>query len=117
MLTDPQVLTVNAVAKSMPRILIDGKGKTTYSMADETFKLNVSHQTSNKRVRSMARADQRAIVADPLTAVNDYENLGIYIVIDRPEVGFSTAQIQQLAAALFVWADATMIAKLVGKEA
>lgn len=115
MFSDPQVLTVNSVAKSMPRIESNGL-KALYSLADGTFKLTVSHQVSKGRVRSMVRADQRAIVADPLTSVNDYETLGIYLVIDRPEVGFSTAQIDQLRAALSAWCDTTATGKLVGLE-
>jgi hypothetical protein len=117
MLTDPQVVTINAVAKSMARILIDGKGKTTYQNSDGTFKLSVSHLHSGKRIRTMARLDQRAIVADPLTSVNDYETLTSYYVIDRPEVGFSVTQVQQQIAGFNVWLDATMVSKLYGEEA
>lgn len=115
MFTDPQTVTVNAVAKVMPRVLIDGLS-STYQLADETFKLKISHQKSNKRVRSMVRIDQRAIVADPLTAENDYETLGFYVVVDRPEVGFTSAQVEQIAAGLMAWLTAPTIAKLVGQE-
>jgi hypothetical protein len=117
MLTDPQVVTVNAIAKSMARILIDGKGKTTYQNSDGTFKLTVSHQHSGKRIRSMARLDQKAIVTDPLTAANDYDTLTFYYVIDRPEYGFSLAQTQQQVAGFNAWLDATMVGKLYGEEA
>jgi len=115
MFTDPQVITVNSVAKSMPRIDI-GSGFAVYQTADALFKEKISHQQSNKRIRSMVRVDQLAIVPDPLTSVNDYETLGVYFVIDRPEVGFSVASIQQLTAALFVQADSTFLAKLIGRE-
>jgi hypothetical protein len=64
----------------------------------------------------MARLDQRAIVPDPLTAVNDFETLTDYHVIDRPEVGFTVAQVQQQVAGLNAWLDATMVSKLYGKE-
>jgi len=115
MLTDPQIVTVNAVAKSMPRVLMDGQS-ATYQNSDETFKLKVSHQKSNTRVRSMVRIDQRAIVPDPLTSVNDWETLGFYFVIDRPEVGFSSTQVDQLITGLKTWLDSTMIGKLFGQE-
>lgn len=117
MLTDPQVVTVNAVAKSMARILVDSKGKTTYVNADGTFTLTVSHTLSGQRVRSLVRIDQKAIVADPLTAANDYETLSFYFVIDRPEVGFSSTQVDQLVAGLKTWLDTTMVGKLYGREA
>jgi len=115
MFSDPQTVTVNAVAKVMPRILFDGKS-AVYQLADQTFVLKISHQASNKRVRSMVRIDQRAIVADPLTAENDYETLGFYFVIDRPEVGFSQTQVDQLIAGLKTWLDTTASGKLYGQE-
>lgn len=115
MFADPQTVTVNAVAKVMPRILMEGL-KSTYQLADQTFKFVVSHTVSNQRVRSMVRIDQRAIVADPLTAETDYETLGIYLVIDRPEYGFSSTQVEQLIAGLKTWLDATSIGKLYGQE-
>jgi hypothetical protein len=113
--TDPQVVTVNAVAKSMPRVKTDGFS-AVYQFVDETFKLTISHQKSNQRVRSMVRIDQRAIVPDPLTSVNDFETLAFYCVVDRPEVGFTIAQVQQLVAGLQAWLDSTAVAKLYGNE-
>lgn len=115
MFTDPQSVTVNAVAQSMARVLISGTS-AVYQKADETFKLSISHQKSKGRIRSMARIDQRAIVPDPLTAVNDYETLSFYFVIDRPEVGFSSTQVDQLIAGLKTWLDTTAIGKLYGQE-
>jgi hypothetical protein len=114
-LTDPQVVTVNAVAKSMARVLTNGQS-STYQLADGTFKLTVSHQLSKGRVRSTARIDQRAIVPDPLTSVNDYETLSFYFVIDRPEVGFTDTQVNQLKSGLVTWLTDAMGTKLYGLE-
>lgn len=115
MFTDPQVVTVNAVAQSMPRITVNGLS-AIYQKSDESFKLTLSHQKSNKRIRSMARIDQRAVVADPLTSENDYETLTFYVVVDRPEVGFSQTQVDQLIAGLKTWLDSTASGKLYGQE-
>lgn len=115
MFADPQTVTVNAVAKVMPRVLVDGKS-ATYQLADQSFTLRISHLLSNQRVRSMVRIDQRAVVADPLTAVNDYETLSFYVVVDRPEVGFTSTQLDQLIAGLKTWLDATAIGKVYGQE-
>lgn len=115
MFADPQVVTINAVAKSMPRVTSDGT-KSLYQMTDESFKLTISHQKSNQRIRSMARIDQRAIVPDPLTAVNDYETLSFYCVVDRPLVGFTQTQVDQLIAGLKTWLDTTASGKLYGQE-
>lgn len=115
MFTDPQVITVNSVAKSMPRFMIDGT-KSFYQTSDELFKLTISHIKSGDRVRSMVRVDQRAIVADPLTSVNDYETLSFYCVLDRPIYGFTQVQIEQLVAGFKTWLDNTALGKLTGLE-
>lgn len=115
MFTDPQSVTVNSVAQSMPRVATTGK-QTTYQKADESFKLTIGHTPSGKRIRSLARLDQRAVVADPLTAVNDYETLSFYVVIDRPNYGFTMTQVEQLIAGFKTWLDNTAIDKLFGQE-
>lgn len=115
MFADPQVVTVNAVAQSMPRTQSTGTA-SVYTKADGSFTLKISHTSSGNRIRSMARIDQRAIVADPLTAVNDYETLAFYFVIDRPDYGFSQTQVDQLIAGLKTWLDTTASGKMFGRE-
>jgi hypothetical protein len=115
MFSDPQSITINGVAKSMARIAIDGF-KAIYSTADELFKLTLSHTKSKGRIRSMVRVDQRAIVADPLTSVNDYETLGVYLVVDRPDYGYTQAQVDYVIAGLKTWLDTTASGKLFGQE-
>lgn len=115
MFTDPQSITINAVAKSMPRISVKDLS-AIYQTSDEAFKLTVSHLKSNKRVRSMSRIDQRAIVVDPLSSENDYDTLSVYTVIDRPEVGFSLTQLDQLVTGYFAWHSPATVARLFGYE-
>jgi hypothetical protein len=117
MFSDPQVVTVNAVAKSMPRTESNGL-QSIYRLADETFKLTISHQKPKGRVRSMARIDQKAIVTDPLSSTSDsnYETLSIYLVVDRPDYGFTSTQVDQLRAGLSAWLDSTATGKLYGLE-
>lgn len=115
MFADPQVVTVNAVAQSMPRVSTGGT-KSTYQKNDLTYTLNLSHTQVKDRIRSMARVDQRAIVPDPLTSVNDYETLSVYLVIDRPLAGFSSTQVDQLITGFKTWLDSTAVGKLYGSE-
>lgn len=115
MFSDPQVVTVNAVAKSMARILLEGTS-ATYQTSDELFKLKISHQTSGTRTRSMVRLDQRKVVTNPLDSTNDYDTLSFYFVIERPSYGFSQTEVEQLVAGLKTWLDNTAIGKLYGKE-
>lgn len=118
-LADPQVVTVNAVAQSMPRLQSDGKS-AVYANADESFKLSVSHEKpvvkGKTRVRSLARIDQRAIVTNPLDSTNDYDTLTVYLVIDRPEVGFSSTQVDQLVSGFKTWLTSTMVGTLYGQQ-
>jgi hypothetical protein len=115
MFADPQSVTVNAVAQSMPRIST-GTNSSVYQKSDETFKLSISHQKTKDRIRSMARIDQRAIVADPLTSANDFQTLTFYVVIDRPFYGFTSTQTDQLITGFKSWLDSTAIGRLFGQE-
>lgn len=102
-LADPQTITINSVAKTLNRIKTDGM-KSIYSTDDETFRFTVSHQeTKAGRTRRMVRIDQRVVAADPLTAINSYKELGIYIVFDEPEYGFDDTTIDLTAAGFISW--------------
>lgn len=113
--TDPQSITVNAIAKSLPRVKSDG-ARSEYLEAAEEFKLTISHQESKGRTRRMVRIDQRVVAADPLSSVNEYKSLGVYLVIDEPEYGFSDAQIDYVVQALCDWASTANITKVLGNE-
>lgn len=115
MFTDPQSVTVNGVAKSMPRVST-GSSESIYATPDESFRLRISHQKVNQRRRHLVRLDQRAVAADPLTAENSYQELGVYMVVDEPFVGFSDTDIGYAVAALVAWMTAGNVAKVLGAE-
>lgn len=118
-LADPQIITVNSVAKTMPRI--DNQGThSLYQMEDQTFTLDIRHTSNRKgnklRHRALVTFTQRAIVPDPLTTVNDYETVSISLQIDRPEAGFTATQIDQMATGLKTWLTTTMVGNLFGRQ-
>lgn len=119
MFTDPQTITINSIAKTLARVMQNGTS-AVYKTADGNFTFTISHQTSgksgNSRIRTMVRLDQRAVVADPLTAENDYQVLSQYYVIDRPEVGFTDTQVDQHRAGLTAWLTTANVGKLFGQE-
>lgn len=115
MFADPQSITVNAVAQSMPRISSTGT-KSTYRKSDGTYQLTISHSESNNRVRSMARVDNKAIVTNPLDSTNDFDTLSFYVVVDRPVFGFTQTQVDQLIAGFKTWLDSAAITKLFAQE-
>lgn len=114
-LADPQTITVNTVDKTLNRIKSDGF-RSEYATADEEFKFIVSHQESKGRTRRMVRIDQRVVATDPLTSVNEYKSLGVYIVIDEPEYGFDDTNIDYVVQALAAWLSAANVAKILSNQ-
>jgi len=114
-LADPQTLTVDSTPYTLNRVKSDGY-RSEYASDDEAFKLTVSHQESKDRTRRMIRVDNRVVAADPLTSVNEYKSLGVYIVIDEPEYGFEDADIEDITAGLFALADSTFLGKVLSNQ-
>jgi len=114
-LADPQTLTVDSTPYTLNRVKSDGY-RSEYTTDDEAYKLTVSHQESKGRTRRMIRVDNRVVAADPLTSVNEYKSLGVYVVIDQPEYGFEHDDIDDVAQALFALADSTLVGKILGGQ-
>lgn len=108
---DPQTITVNTVAQTLNRIKSDGY-RSEYAVDDEEFKLTISHQELKTRTRRMVRVDQRVVAADPLTSENEYKDLGVYIVVDEPEYGFSDTEIDYVVQALAAWLTTANVTKV-----
>lgn len=115
MFADPQSVTVNTVAKTLPRIST-GDLNSMYKQAEGEFQLRISHQQTSKRIRRMVRLDQTIVAADPLTAVNAMQTAGVYIVVDEPVTGFTDAQLGYLVDALKAWLSAANVAKVLASE-
>jgi hypothetical protein len=113
---DPQTVTINAVAKSMPRISQSGK-QSQYLKTDGTYGLKISHQETKNRIRSVARVDHTAVVADAVTGLNRKVVNGYYFVIDRELNGIDqTTCGQDVAGVLAFLAAAGVSDKLFGQE-
>jgi predicted Zn-dependent peptidase len=115
MFADPQSVTIDAVPYSMPRISSDGSA-SLYSTSDEALKMRISHQESKGRTRRMVRLDKRVVAADPLTAVNVYQTVGVYIVVDQPEFGFSIDNIDDIIQGFKTWLSTANVTKVLGSE-
>jgi hypothetical protein len=113
---DPQTVTVNSVAQSLALVSADTL-KSIYLTADEVYKLTISHQVSGNRTRRMVRIDKKVVAADPLTAVNAYQSIGVYLVIDEPSNGgFSDADIQFIVTGFKTWLDSTNVGKVLTSQ-
>lgn len=115
MFSDPQSITVNAVAKSLVKIIDDGL-KSIYKSADGVWTFTISHQISGGRTRRMVRVDQKVTATDPLMATSVYQSLGIYLVIDEPPFGFTGTEVNYVVQALKTWLDSTAVGKLLASE-
>lgn len=91
-LPDPTTLTVATVAKTLNRIST-GNNQSIYRNDDGSIVLTVSHSYA-KRTRSVVRVDFQKTGADPLFPSQNLTVTGAtYVVLDRPKVGFTNAEL------------------------
>jgi hypothetical protein len=108
---DPQTVTVNAVAQSMPRVS-SGVNTGAFSKDDGTYKLSVSH-SYGKRTRRVIRLDMNQIAADPLAAgINVKATAATYLVVDAPITGYTNAQLKLALDGFLAYLTASSGAKL-----
>jgi hypothetical protein len=113
---DPQSVTINTVAKSMPRIETSGR-QSVYQKDDGTFKLKVSHTTKSGRIRSLVRLDQTKDATDPYSAETVSASCGVWMVMDRPSSGyFTAAEIDYIVQGLAGWLSSANVLKVAGQE-
>jgi hypothetical protein len=104
--SDPQSLTINSVATSLPRTGF-GTDKGTFTAADGTVQLSVSH-ISGKRVRRTVRVDHSKVAADPFVAnVSTKVGMSAYLVIDTPINGYTATEAKQIVDALTAFLTAS----------
>jgi hypothetical protein len=116
--SDPQSVTINAVAQSLPRTS-SGPNSGIFTKDDGSVKLTVSHQSA-KRVRRVVRLDHKKIAADPLQpSTNTQFSLGVYMVFDIPLTGYTVAEQKQIVDALTGYLTASSganVTKILGGE-
>nr|QDH86622.1 MAG: hypothetical protein H2Bulk35278_000002 [Leviviridae sp.] len=118
--SDPQTVTINAVAQTLPRISTDATS-SVYQKDDSNVKLTIQQpQPSAKRWRRVARLDHRKIAADPFApALNASYNMDVYLVVDSPKIGYTLVEQKQIVDALIAYLSASsgaQITKLLGGE-
>lgn len=117
-LSDPQSVTINAVAIPLPRTS-SGVNQGAFTANDSNAKLSISHQFG-KRNRHVIRLDTRKVAADPLnTAQNLQYSESVYLVIDHPPVGYTVAQTKLDVdgfLALLTASSGAIVTKIVGGE-
>lgn len=119
MFADPQTVTVNAVAKTLPKVSQQG-ATANYSLDDGSLKLTISHSQNGQKARRMVRLDHRKTAADPLNPTqNKPFAMDAYLIVDVPLVGYTVAEAKQIVDALTGFLTATSGAattKILGGE-
>jgi len=115
---DPQSVTINAVANSLPRVS-SGVNTGSFSKDDGTVKLTVAHQYG-KRNRRTIRLDHSKIAPDPLISSQSIRySTSVYMVVDTPTTGYTVAEAKQIVDALTGYLTATSgarVTQLLGGE-
>lgn len=116
--SDPQSVTINAIANSLPRVS-SGVNAGTFSKDDGTVKLSVAH-AYGKRNRRTIRIDFTKVAADPfVSGVNNKYSLSAYLVVDVPVTGFTIAEQKQVVDGLTAYLTASSgarVTQLLGGE-
>jgi hypothetical protein len=116
MFADPQTITVNSVAKTLPAVS-RAPDSSTYKMDTGDFSLTISKARTGSRKRFAVRVDARKIAPDPLAASNNVEYTSTCILsINAPFVGYTNAEMKDIALALTGWATSANLLKVLGEE-
>jgi len=103
---DPQSVTINAVAQSLPRVSSENHA-SVYQKDDGLVKLSISHN-EGKRNRRTIRLQHTKVAADPFTTgVSQMYSLSTYIVVDAPAYGYTIAEQKQIVDALTAYLTAS----------
>jgi len=109
--SDPQSVTVNAVARSLPRIL-NGTKVGTFVTADGITTLTLDPTGTKSRRVAKASVRENVNVTDAQTGLVSVQNHSFTIIANRPMTGISDTVAEQLAAGLITWLTASSNANL-----
>lgn len=110
MLSDPQSITIDGTATSLPRVLT---GTREGLFESPNLSLSVETTAKNGRVRTVARMQAEKITTDPLVATtNVLVSDSVAITINRPLNGFSDDDIVKQVTGFIGWLTASTNANL-----
>lgn len=109
--TDPQTITIDAVAISLPRVLTKS-GTGQFTAADGTTQLEVLPVNGKTKVRTV-RLRNSKVTSDPLvTTTNVRVTDLVSVTIIRPLDGYTDEEILKQVSGLFAWFTAGTNANL-----
>jgi len=118
MLTDPQTITIDGTAISMP--LVSSQGTTSlYRSADGLHRLKVSYTESKNNTRYLLRYEEDAVAADPISSLNQKVTAAVYLVIDQPTFGIDDARLVKVITGMKTWLNTgsgLLVERVLGNE-
>lgn len=115
---DPQTVTINAVAQTLPRVG-SGDNQGTFRKDDTTVEIKVSH-SYGKRVRRALRLTHSKVATDPLVPTTNVPySMSVTLVVDAPSVGYTVAEQKQIVDAVTAYLTASSgarVTQLLGGE-
>nr|UJQ85730.1 MAG: hypothetical protein 2 [Leviviridae sp.] len=115
MLADPQSVTINSVATSLPRTSM-GTSQNVYTSVDGLTSMTTRQNKTAERFRREVRLSQQKVAADPISTLNKQIGTSVYLVVDEPRWGFTDTEIGYLIDALKAWLTSTNYNKVLGGE-
>lgn len=115
---DPQTVTISGAAQTLARIgYSDSRG--SFQKSDGLVGLTVG-TSRGKRLRHTLRLDHAKIAADPfVTTMNARYSMSVYLVVDRPMVGYTLAEAQAVVDGFTTYLTASSsanVTKMMGGE-
>ncbi len=110
--SDPQTVTINAVAQVMARVDQDPQG--TFITSDGLVSETIGQAASGKdRSRRLIRLDHSKIAANPFdSTLNAKYNMAVYVVVDVPSVGYTVTEQKQVTDGFMAYLTASSGAKM-----
>jgi len=110
--TDPQTVTVDGTAHTLPRVLT-GTTVGKFVSADAARELTIDPRGTAKRRRNVGRFYTKRTALDPLgSGLSTQVQSMVSITIDRPLSGVSDADIEKDILGLIAWLTASTNANL-----
>lgn len=108
---DPQTITINAVAHSLPRTS-SGTNNGVFTSNDGSVQLSVSH-AYGKRTRRALRTTHSKVAPDPLISnQNIKHSMSATLVVDVPPTGYTVTEAKQVLDGFIAALSATSGSKL-----
>jgi hypothetical protein len=120
MLTDPQSITVDGVAISLP--LINNQGNTSlYRSADGLHRLKIGYTEQNRNTRFVIRFEEDVVADNPIGQSDSNTKVTgvVQVLFDQPNFGITDARMVDIVAGLKTWLTTTsggIVERVLGNE-